>query len=147
MPRGGRSSGRSSGFGSSSRSASPNRSAQSTYTRPPQQAQQTMQPPVQSGGMMGGLGSTIMTGMALGAGSAVGHQVVRSMFGGNSEKQEQHVEQQQPIQQTQETQNYNTNACQEFNTKFVDCLKFSNNDIAQCQNIFNELKSCQSKLI
>lgn len=29
------------------------------------------------GGMMGGIGSTIATGMALGAGSEVGHQAVR----------------------------------------------------------------------
>jgi hypothetical protein len=103
------------------------------------------QSPVQSGGMMGGLGSTIMTGMALGAGSAVGHQVVRSMMGG-SEKQEQPVQQEQQQEQTQNS-SYNTNPCQDFNNKFVDCLKFSNNDIAQCQNMFNELKSCQSKLI
>jgi hypothetical protein len=29
------------------------------------------------GGMMGGIGSTIVTGMALGAGSELGHQAVR----------------------------------------------------------------------
>ena len=30
----------------------------------------------------GGLGSTIMTGMAFGAGSAVAHEAVRGMMGG-----------------------------------------------------------------
>jgi hypothetical protein len=33
-----------------------------------------MQP---QGGMMGGIGKTIVTGMALGAGSEIGHQAVR----------------------------------------------------------------------
>lgn len=38
----------------------------------------------QAGGMFGGGGlmSTVATGMALGAGSEVGHQAVRSMMGG-----------------------------------------------------------------
>jgi hypothetical protein len=32
----------------------------------------------------GGLGSTIMTGMAFGAGSAVAHEAVRGIIGGGS---------------------------------------------------------------
>ncbi len=34
--------------------------------------------------MMGGLGSTIMTGMAFGAGSEIAHQAVRGVMGGGS---------------------------------------------------------------
>ena len=62
-----------------------------------------MAPPQQaSGGMMSGIGSTIVTGMALGAGSEVGHQAVRAMMGsgsghGNSGEQVQ----QQPQQYAQ----------------------------------------------
>jgi len=51
------------------------------------------QPHTQSGGFLSGIGSTIMTGMAFGAGSEVAHQAVRSVMGGNSHSQP--VEQQQ----------------------------------------------------
>ena len=51
--------------------------------------------------MMGGMGSTIATGMALGAGSAVGHAVVggaiNSMTGGSGSGQQQQ-QQQQPAE-------------------------------------------------
>jgi hypothetical protein len=138
MPRGG---GRSSG-----RSSSPNRSSsQSTRStaqavRPPQQ---TTQMPMQgqSGGMLGGIGSTIMTGMAFGGGSEIGHQVMRSMMGGSGHK-EQQVEQVENTN-TNTAMNNQTNPCQGFNMKFVDCLKMSNNDIASCQSIFDDLKLCE----
>lgn len=62
MPRGGR--------GGSSRSPSRSTTTSSRpmpQTRPPPPPPQTHQP--QSGGMFSGIGSTIMTGMAFGAGS------------------------------------------------------------------------------
>ena len=37
----------------------------------------------------GGLGSTIMTGMAFGAGSAVAHEAVRGMMGGSGHGSQQ----------------------------------------------------------
>ena len=87
MPRGGRSSSRSSGrsYGRSySGSRSPPRAAprQNYNASPPRPTQPVMGPqqtvPMRpQGGMMGGIGSTIVTGMALGAGSEVGHQAVR----------------------------------------------------------------------
>ena len=40
--------------------------------------------PQQSGGMMSGLGGTLMTGMAFGAGSEVAHQAVRGLMGSGS---------------------------------------------------------------
>ena len=44
------------------------------------------QAPMQSsgGGMMSGIGGTIVQGMAFGAGSEVAHQAVRSIMGGGS---------------------------------------------------------------
>jgi hypothetical protein len=140
MARGG---GRSSG-----RSSSPNRS--STYntrstaqaTRPPQTTTQSMPMQGQSGGMLGGIGSTIMTGMAFGGGSEIGHQVVRGMMGTGSSHKEQ-----VPVENTNtnynQQQNTSSNPCQSFNLKFVDCLKMSNNDIASCQSIFDDLKICE----
>jgi hypothetical protein len=83
--------GRGSRGGSSSRgrsSPSPSRTA-NTATRPvpAQQPHTPVQPQAQQkGGMFSGIGSTIMTGMAFGAGSEVAHQAVRSFMGGSSDK-------------------------------------------------------------
>jgi len=84
--------GRSGGMGRSSsrgRSTSPPPRSTSTATRPMQP------PPVQApmqqatgGSMLGGIGSTIVQGMAFGAGSEVAHQAVRSVMGGSSHKTE-----------------------------------------------------------
>lgn len=63
------------------------------HQRPP------MAPPQQSGGMMSGLGSTVMTGMAFGAGSEIAHQAVRGIMGSGSGHGGQEVQQQQPVQQ------------------------------------------------
>lgn len=69
----------------SSRSRSPSSGSRSSFsgsrpmTRNPT-AQQTSAP-YRTPGMMGGIGSTIMTGMAFGAGSEVAHNVVRGMTG------------------------------------------------------------------
>ena len=150
------SSGRSSGFGS--RSASPNYSnsgtASRTQQRPQQPAQTQSHPPVQQstgGGMMGGIGSTIMTGMAFGGGSEIGHQVVRSMMGGNSHSQEGKLQQEQPMQNQQQNQNQNQqqrqNPCTEFNSLFVNCLKTNDNNISTCQPFFDDFKSCEKSLI
>ena len=42
------------------------------------------QAPAAGGGMMSGLGSTLMTGMAFGAGSEIAHQAVRGIMGSGS---------------------------------------------------------------
>ena len=151
-----RSGGRSSGFSSRTpsygRASSPNTSSarpQATQ-RPVQTAQAT--PPMQSsgGGMLGGIGSTIVQGMAFGGGSEIGHQVVRSMMGGSSHGNHQGENQNAPVQQNQQQQQQTTqneNPCSGFNMKFVECLKTSNNEISSCQSIFNDLKLCQNSMI
>jgi len=85
----GRSSGRSFFGGSSGRSifgtrSPPNRTPpRQNYHQNNAKPQQNVMAPQQTmpmqpqGSMMGGIGSTIVTGMALGAGSEVGHQAVR----------------------------------------------------------------------
>jgi hypothetical protein len=106
------------------------------------------------GGMMSGIGSTIVQGMAFGGGSEVGRQVVRSMMGGSSGEHRESApvenrnqppveNQQQQVQQTQQNQN----PCQGFNIKFIECLKSNNNDISSCQSVFNDLKLCQNAMI
>jgi hypothetical protein len=102
------------------------------------------------GGMLGGIGSTIVQGMAFGGGSEIGHQVVRSMMGGSSHGNHQGENNNAPVQQQQQQPQQTTqneNPCSGFNMKFVDCLKTSNNDISSCQSTFNDLKLCQNSMI
>jgi hypothetical protein len=138
MARGG---GRSSG-----RSSSPNRSSNTYNTRstaqPTAPPRQSMPVQGQSGGMLGGIGSTIMTGMAFGGGSAIGHKVVGSLMGGSGHKEQQPQVEANSSNQVN-NQQQQQNPCASFNTKFIDCLKMSNNDISMCQSIFDDLKVCQ----
>ncbi len=50
------------------------------------------------GGMGGGIMGTVVTGMALGAGSEVGHQAVRAMMGGGSSSHGGSAQQEAPQQ-------------------------------------------------
>lgn len=87
MPRGGGSRG-----GSRGTSRSPPPRSSTTTTRPPPPQHNTTVPPQQtqrSGGLLSGIGSTIMTGMAFGAGSEVAHQAVRGLMGGSSHSNNQ----------------------------------------------------------
>jgi hypothetical protein len=52
--------------------------------------------------MLGGFGSTLMQGMAFGAGSEVAHQAIRSVTGGGSHSQPVEQQQQQYQQQQQQ---------------------------------------------
>ncbi len=75
--------------GSRGSSRSPPPRSTSTASRPQQQApkpaqQQAPQQTQSSGGFMSGIGSTIMTGMAFGAGSEIAHQAVRGLMGSGS---------------------------------------------------------------
>jgi hypothetical protein len=86
MPRGGRSRSGSGGF----RSRSPPPRSSNTASRP-MPTQQPRTPPTHqaTGGMMGGIGSTIMTGMAFGAGSEIAHQAVRGVIGSSPSQTQQ----------------------------------------------------------
>jgi coiled-coil-helix-coiled-coil-helix domain-containing protein 2 len=98
-----------------------------------------MQPQAQSGGFLSGIGSTIMTGMAFGAGSEVAHQAVRSLTGGGSHGQE--AQQQQP-QPQQAQQSFQGNPCQMEMDNFSRCLS-SNDNLQYCQSYSDVLKSCK----
>ena len=79
MPRGGRS-GR-------SRSRSPSTTPRQTVAATKPMPAQTKPQTEQKGGILSGIGSTIMHGIGFGAGSEVAHQAVRSMMGGNTHSQ------------------------------------------------------------
>jgi len=101
-------------------------------------------------GMFSGLGSTLATGMAFGAGSEMAHQAVRGMTGGG--QQQQVVYQDAPpgqyAQQGYETQGQaqqNLNKCQFESDQFLQCLKNNDNSIGACQTFFDSLKECETK--
>lgn len=116
-------------------SSSSSRPMQPPPQRPPMQQTQTPS----SGGMLSGIGSTIMTGMAFGAGSEIAHQAVRGLMGGSSShgNQQQEVAQQQPQQQSQYQ-----NPCQYEIQNFSSCLQ-TNDDVSFCQSYSDMLKQCK----
>lgn len=133
--------------GSRNRSSSPPPRQAPTASRPATQA--PPQPAMQqapSTGFGGGFGSTIMQGMAFGAGSEVAHQAVRGVMGGNS-----HSAQQQPANTPQQavnmcsTQPQQQNACMNEANLFTNCLR-TNSDISYCQQFSDMLKQCQQNL-
>lgn len=130
MPRG----------GSRGGSRSPNSRSSFTASRPMPSQPRTQPPPqtTQSGGMMSGIGSTIMTGMAFGAGSEVAHQAVRGMMGGSSHGQQQEVTQQPQQYQQQQYQN----PCQMEIQNFSSCLQ-ANDEVSYCQSYSDMLKQCK----
>ena len=130
MPRGGGSRGRS----SSPRSPPPRQTQAPTRPMPAQTQPQTQQ----GGGFLSGIGSTIMTGMAFGAGSEVAHQAVRSVMGGGSHQNEATEHQQAPQQQQQ----YQANPCQVEMNNLSGCLS-QNDNIGYCQNYSDILKNCK----
>ena len=148
MPRGGRSSSSNSNRSFGGRSSSPMRSSspvpqKTTQSNVPMQTQQ-------SGGMMSGLGSTLMTGMAFGAGSEIAHQAVRGVMGsGHGHNNQVNEIPQNNSNEIQSNNNVNkdniSNLCNDLNTKFIQCLQQNGNDISDCQNLFNEMKMCQNK--
>jgi hypothetical protein len=146
--------GRSSGGGSYSRSSSAGRQTgytanrAGTYTTsPPQSSYQRPMSPVGTGG----LGSTIAHGMAFGGGSAVAHHAIGSMLGRGPYGSREEVarreevsstipsESAEPLQNTQ----MQTNPCIELNSKFIECLKGNKDDISKCQNVLNDVLSCE----
>ena len=100
--------------------------------------------------MFSGLGSTLATGMAFGAGSEIAHQAVRGMSGGG---QPQQVIYQQGPGQMAPPQDYNAqsqsqqnlNKCQFESDQFLQCLKSNDNSIGACQTFFDSLKECETK--
>ena len=94
--------------------------------------------------------STVATGMALGAGSEVGHQAVRSMMGGGSsghhepapqqQQQEGYIDYAQPTQQQQQPME---NPCMGFNQNLLSCLQQNRGEINICQNYMDMLNQCE----
>ena len=120
---------------------------------PMQQPQHMPMQQPQQPSMMGSLASTMVTGVALGAGSEVGRQAVRSFMGGSSGSSEEAPKKEQPQQVQQQPQHiqqqqFNPNdKCFDFNTRFNDCMKFNSNNSNICQQSYDDLRSCQNPMI
>ena len=128
-PSGGRSSGGSSGGFFSRGPARPAAAPARPAPQPVRQPAPVAQP--QSGGMLSGMGGMVMTGMALGAGSEIGHQAVRAVgnaMSGGSSAPADHGQAQAPVQQQQYAQApmeqaaYQEPPCFNFQSSFNQCL-------------------------
>ena len=120
----------------------------SQRTAQPNQAHQTTIPVNPQRGM--GLGGALATGMAFGGGSAIGHSLIGGLMGsrggghtvdGGSQNLSSGEVTSPSEQQIQ--QEAMKNPCFDFGQKFVTCLKEYSNDIARCQNIFDDMKNCE----
>ena len=96
--------------------------------------------------------STVATGMALGAGSEVGHQAVRSMMGGGGghggghgepAAQEQPMQQPMYAQEQQQQQQQLQDPCMGFNQNLMSCLQQNRGEINMCQAYMDMLTQCQ----
>ena len=101
------------------------------------------------GGMVSGMMGTVVQGMALGAGSEVGHMAVRSMFGGSGGGH-QEAAAPQPTQATSAPAPvYNSSSfgnggsCQLPQQDLYKCLQEQNGNAGACQFYFDALKQCQ----
>lgn len=118
---------RSGGGGFSRRPSS--RSSRAAAAPPPRAA-----PTTGKSSMMGGLGATMMQGMAFGVGSEIAHQAVRGMTGGDH-AQEGHSSEPQQQQQA--------DPCFQYNNDFLSCLQTNKNDIGMCQSYLDLFKQCK----
>ena len=102
--------------------------------------------PAQSGGMLSGIGSTIMQGMAFGTGSAIAHQAVgavaKSISGsGDSNNQAAPAA---PAPASAAATEHSTGPCHTDYQAFTQCVKQNPTDISQCDFYMQSLQSCQS---
>ena len=119
---------------------------------PPRQAP----PRQQSGGLFGGqgLGQTMMTGMAFGAGSAVAHKAVDGIMGGGRGGHAEGGGQMAPSEGGQtsayggepaysEAQQQQENPCMTFNSALLQCMQQNTGEIGLCQNYMNDVVTCE----
>ena len=135
---------------SPSRGSSPFSRRTGSYAQSPRRAapspSATRQPAGRSGGLFSGMGSMLMGGMALGAGSEMGHQATRSLMGGRSNDQPDQYRQEstQPFDKQSEPQNQEA-PCQAQNEEFIRCLRNNSESISSCQHHLDALKECEKR--
>jgi len=98
-----------------------------------------MQQQSSGGGMMSGMAGMVAQGMAMGAGSAIGHKAVDGVFGAFSGGGDQ--PQAPPAQAPPMAVN---DVCVNHNKAFQDCLQTANGDISKCQFYYDMLNQCKA---
>ncbi|MEW5305195.1 MAG: hypothetical protein WDW36_007754 [Sanguina aurantia] len=101
-------------------------------------------PQAAGGGMFSGLMGSLVTGAAMGTGSAIAHRAVDSMMGprGGSEAAAPAPPQQQQ-QQYQPQQQSNGEACGSHVKSFSECMSRNNGDMSSCQFYFDSMQQCK----
>lgn len=108
--------------------------------------------PAQSGGMLSGIGSTIMQGMAFGTGSAIAHRAVGAVagsFSGGSEGAEQQpvAAASAPVEQSFNSQQSLTGPCASDKQMFYECLQVNKGDQQACSFLYDTLQNCQREQV
>ena len=99
--------------------------------------------PQQSGGMLSGLGSTIMQGMAFGTGSAIAHRAVGAVAGSMSGGSDNQQQTQQPSPAAPAAVQSDNSACQVDLNAFNKCMRENGNSVTSCDFYFQALQQCQ----
>ena len=105
-----------------------------------------MQQQSSGGGMLSGIGSTIVQGMAFGTGSAIAHRAVGAVadsFSGGSKESAPVPEYAQSGQSVAAAPVSQNDACGMDKTMFYDCLQQNKGDQTACNFLYEQLKSCQ----
>jgi hypothetical protein len=125
--------------------APPSRPVSTTASTTPAPMQQ---PSSGGGGMLSGIGSTIVQGMAFGTGSAIAHRAVGavadSFSGGSSGEQQQQVAAQPVQQQVPSHAAQDQGVCGNDKQMFYECLQVNKGDQQACSFLYEQLKQCQS---
>jgi coiled-coil-helix-coiled-coil-helix domain-containing protein 10 len=109
------------------------------------------QPSSGGGGMLSGIGSTIVQGMAFGTGSAIAHRAVGAVadsFSGNGGGANEAAPAAAPdyaagAMQAAAPAVSSTEACSTDKTMFFDCLQQNKGDQQACHFLYEQLKDCQ----
>jgi coiled-coil-helix-coiled-coil-helix domain-containing protein 10 len=104
-----------------------------------------MQQQSSGGGMLSGIGSTIVQGMAFGTGSAIAHRAVGAVaesFSGGGNESAPVPEYAQSGQASAAPVSQN-DACAMDKSMFYDCLQQNKGEQMACNFLYEQLKSCQ----
>lgn len=86
-------------------------------------------------------------------GSSGKHENEKESSNNNNNNNQQQVQQQQnyqPMQQPQQSYAPEMNSndvCFDYNKRFNDCMRFNYNNTNICQQMYDDLKNCQNKMV
>merc|ERR1719233_1059637 len=92
---------------------------------------------------MSGLGGAVMTGMAMGAGSAVAHSAINSVLGGGGDASKGDDGGNQSYDNVAAP--YDADECQEYYQSLQECLQMNSTDISSCQYYSDIFSKCKNR--